>query len=169
MFYETQSAPKHTDFPLCNKTFHNYTYHMQWLVNEDTLIGISGRLTMDAACETIGCPIPHFSLQKGACKCPLCSRYGPSMHTSADPKLRQAPQQTSQICRKLQTVTYIFPTFIYVTPQVTREFIVMLIFSQSTNTFTQMAWMRRAFTACLAYAGYVLKHGSWFKLVLSWL
>ncbi len=72
------------------------------------------------------CPVPHFSHQKSACECPVCSRYVPSMHTSADPALRRAPQQNSQICQKLQTFTYIFPTFLYVTP-VTRSFIVMLI------------------------------------------
>ncbi len=99
---------------------------MQWLVNEDTHVCISGRPTMDAACVTIGCPVPHFSHQKSACECPVCSCYVPSMHTSADPALRRAPQQNSQICQKLQTFTYIFPTFLYVTP-VTRSFIVMLI------------------------------------------
>ncbi len=45
--------------------------------------------------ETVGCPIPCFSVQKGARECPLCGCYAPLIRTSAEPELGRAPQQTS--------------------------------------------------------------------------
>ncbi len=47
------------------------------------------------ATETVGCPIPHFSVQNSARERPLCGSYAPSIRTSAEPALGQAPQQTS--------------------------------------------------------------------------
>ncbi len=43
----------------------------------------------------VGCPIPHFRVQKGARERPPCGRYAPSIRTSAEPALGQAPQYTS--------------------------------------------------------------------------
>ncbi len=40
--------------------------------------------------ETVGCPIPHFSVQKGARERLLCGRYAPSIRTSAEPALGRA-------------------------------------------------------------------------------
>ncbi len=53
-------------------------------------------LTMATACVCpLGCPLPHFSFQKGAREGPLCSRYAPSTRTSAEPTMGRAPLQTS--------------------------------------------------------------------------
>ncbi len=52
----------------------------------------AGRLLPTTA---VGCPIPHFSIQKGAHERPLFGRYAPSIRTSAEPTVGRAPRQTS--------------------------------------------------------------------------
>jgi len=48
---------------------------------------------------------------------------------------------------KWRTDTYVFPTFYYVqTPQIAREFIVLMLISKSINSFSQMAWIYGVYT-----------------------
>ncbi len=57
--------------PVSNGTLH---VHLQW----------PPRARVRKVHETEGCPIPHFSNQKGARERPLCGRYAPSIRTSAE-------------------------------------------------------------------------------------
>ncbi len=49
----------------------------------------------DPLSPRVGCPICHFSVQKGARDRPLCGHYAPSMRTSAEPASLRATQPTS--------------------------------------------------------------------------
>ncbi len=68
-------------------------------------------LTTAAACacplspRLLRCPIPDFSVQKGARVHPLCGRYAPSIRTSAKLALRQALQQISTRQSKQHYIT----------------------------------------------------------------
>ncbi len=49
------------------------------------------------------CPIPHFSIQKGARKRPLCGRYAPSIRTSAGHAQTSTWQSKRHYITKVQT------------------------------------------------------------------